>query len=78
MGEGKEKVEFTILDRTRVTTFPKLKQPVVIVQVTYFAPPLPPATIEIPEAEWSKEKELELIKKDVQERLAFKPETYVV
>jgi len=67
LAEKKYKVQ--ILSRTEVVVYPKLNQPKPLVLVTYYYPPLPPATIQIPKAEYSKEKEAELIRKDIERRL---------
>ena len=72
------KYEVEILDRTEVTTFPKLREPFVSVIVTYVTPNLPPSTITIPKAEYSKELEAKLIREDIERRLAFKAEVIKV
>jgi len=69
-----EKIEVEILSRTEVTTFPKLRQPLVQYVITYAAAGLPPATIWIPKAEWSKEEEAKRIREDIEKRLKVKPE----
>mgnify|MGYP000442139336 CR=1 FL=1 len=76
MAENEEKgVEVTIIDRREIVTYPRLREPVETVAVTFIAPGMPPKTIFIPKSEYSKEKELELIRKEVTEYMKFKPET---
>jgi len=72
--EEKPEYEVEILAREEITTFPKLRQPVVNIIVTYAAAGLPPASITIPKDKYSKELEAKLIREDIQRRLAFKPE----
>jgi len=76
-GEG-ERFEVEVLHRDEVVTFPRLRQPVEVVLVTYVAGRLPPAVVEIPKAEWTLEREKEIIRTDIERRLKFKPEVYVV
>jgi len=42
--------------------------------VTYTAPGIPPRTLNIPEEEWTAEREIELIKEDIKAYRALKPE----
>jgi len=74
----KPKTEVTILDRREITTYPKLKQPLVQLAITYAAAKLPPRTIFIEKAKWSKEAEVAAIKKDMDEQAKTKPETIEV
>lgn len=76
--EKKPKQEVTILSRTEVTTYPKLKQPLVQKVITYVAGDLPPRTIFIPVDQWSIDKEKAAIKKDIEEQAKLKPESYEV
>jgi len=78
VAEKPEEYEVTVLSRETITTFPKIDTPVETVLVTYVAAGLPPHTLYIPKKEWTLEKEKELIKKDIQERLKRKPEVYKV
>jgi len=75
---AKPEYEVTVLARDEVTTFPKIRQPVETVLVTYVAAGLPPATVTIPKDEYSLELEKKLIKEDIEKRLKFKPETYKI
>jgi len=74
VAEKKAEIEVTIIDRSEITTYPRLREPVQTIAVTYLAPDMPPRTIFIPKAEWTKEKELELIREDIKKYKAFKPE----
>jgi len=78
MSEEEKKYNVTILSRRTVSTFPRLGEEVRMVYVTYVAAGLPPATVMIPEEEYSVELEKETIRKDIEERLKRKPETYTV
>jgi len=49
-----------------------------VVLVTYVAAGLPPATVEIPEEEYSLELEKRMIREDIERRLEERPETYTV
>jgi len=73
-----EEYEVTVLSRQEVTTYPKIRQPVVTVMVSYVAAGLPPATVTIPKAEYSLDLEKKLIREDIERRLKIKPETYKV
>jgi len=73
--EKKEKLEVTILSRREYTTYPKLKQPVVNIDITYVYKDLPPRTITIAKEEYTKEKEKAAIKADLEKLLKEKPET---
>jgi len=75
---GEERFRVEVLRRDRITVYPKLRQPLRIYRVTYVAEDLPPATIDIPVDEWSLEREMQLVREDIERRLEFKPETYVV
>lgn len=74
----KPKTEVTILSRREITTFPKLKQPVVSVAVTYQSGAAPPRTIFIPKVTWSKEAEAAAIKKDIEAQRVAAPETITI
>ena len=78
MSKEKKEYDVTILDRSEVTVYPKLGEKQVQVMITYVAAGLPPKTIIIPKEEYSLEKEKELIRKDIEERLKKKPEVYKV
>jgi len=73
-----EEYEVTILSRDEIVTYPKLRQAVRTIAITYVAADLPPATIFIPKEEYSIEREKELIKKDIKRRLKEVPVTYRV
>jgi len=76
----KEKVEYEveIIDRREIITYPRIRQPVTTIAITYVAAGLPPETMFIPKAEYTVEEEKKRIKKRIEERLAFKPEVYKV
>jgi len=76
--EEEEEVEVEILGREEIVLYPRLGQPMIMTIITYSAAGLPPATIEIPKAEWTLEEEQRRIKEDVKRRLEFKPEVYTV
>jgi len=76
--EGRREYEVTILARETITTFPRLGVAKRVVLVTYVAAGLPPATVEIPEEEYSLELEKRLIREDIERRLKERPETYTV
>ena len=76
--QQREEYDVTVLSRDKVTTYPKLATPVVTIIITYVAAGLPPHSINVLKAEWTLQKEKELIKKDLQERLRKQPETYKV
>jgi len=78
MSEKKEKYKVQILNRTELVVFPKVNQPMPIIRVTYYYPPLPPATIDIPKTEYTPEKEKELIRQDIEKRLSQTTETIEV
>jgi len=78
MSEKRKEYDVTVLKRTEVTIYPKLGEQQVQVMITYVAAGLPPRTIIIPKEEYSLEKEKELIRKDIEERLKEKPEVYKV
>jgi len=73
-----EKKEITILDRRDYVTFPKLKQELPMRALTYVVDNLPPRTIFIEREGLTTEKELELIKKDIQDRKVMQPETHKI
>lgn len=76
--EEKKGIEITIVDRTEVTTYPKLKTPVVNVMITYVAGEYPPRTVTIPKKEYNKEKEKAVIRKDIESIKKIPPETYTI
>jgi len=78
LAEEKAKYDVTVLSRDEVTTFPKIAQPVVIVETTYVAAGLPPATIKIPKEEWNPEVEKRKIREDIEKRLKRKVEVFRV
>jgi len=78
MSEKKKEYDVTVLNRSEVTVYPKLGEKAVQIMITYVAAGLPPKTIIIPKEEYSLEKEKELIRKDIEERLKTKPEVYKV
>jgi len=79
MSKPKE-VEYnvTVLSRDEVTTWPKLGQAAVTVQVTYVSAGLAPKTVFIDKTMWSIEREKEVIRKDIIARLGKHAETYKV
>jgi len=74
----KQKYKVTILARDDVTKFTEEGEPIEIKRITYVAAGLPPAPVEIPKAEYTLDKEKELVRKDIEERLKRKPEVYEV
>jgi len=74
----KQEYEVTIISRETITTYPRIGEAVRTVLVTYQAADLPPATISIPEAEYSLEEEKKRIRADIERRLKVKPEVYRV
>lgn len=78
MSKEKKEYNVTILSRTTITVYPKLGEAKEQVIVTYVAAGLPPRSITVPKEEYSLEKEKELIRKDIEERLKTKPEVYKV
>jgi len=67
--------EATILRRTRVRA-PSIDDPErAVLQVMYQVGQLPPHFVYVPEKEWTKEKEVELIKADMKKRIETKHET---
>lgn len=73
-----EKKEIQIVTRNDYVTFPKLNQPMPMRAITYVADDLPPRTIFIERKDLTLEKELEAIKKDMAERVEFKPEVHKI
>jgi len=76
--EKKQEYEVTIISRETITTYPRIGEAVRTVMVTYQAADLPPATLSIPEAEYSLEEEKKRIRADIERRLKVKPEVYRV
>jgi len=76
--ERPKPIEVTIIDRTTITTYPRIGEAFRTVMVTYQALDLPPVTIHIPEAEWSPEEEAKRIREDIERRLKAKPEVIKV
>jgi len=70
--------DVTVISRDEVTTFPKIAQPVIIVQVTYVGAGLPPATVFIEKDKYTPEFERRTIREDIQRRLKTKPESFRV
>lgn len=50
-------------------------EPAIMVYVTYTVKDLPPGLVTIPQAEWSEEREAELIREDIKKRREAKPTT---
>jgi hypothetical protein len=67
-----------ITDRFEVTDYPKVRQPVQVVLVTYVAAGLSPSTVRILKAEYTPQKEREVVKADIEARLKEKPTTFRV
>jgi len=79
MSEQKKKeYNVTVLSRDEIVTYPKLGEKREQILVTYVAAGLAPRTLTIPKEEYSLEKEKELIREDIEERLKKKPEVYKV
>lgn len=78
MAKKPEEHTVHIIDRTRIIVSPKPGQIAPVYIITYATDILPPSSIQIPEAEYSLEKEKALIREDIKRRLEFKPETYKV
>lgn len=78
MASPEAKYDVTILSRDEVTTFPKIGQAAIQVQVTYVAAGLPPATLFIPKEQYSPEFEKKAIREDIEKRLKVVPESYKV
>jgi len=70
--------EVEIIDRREIVTYPRIRQPLPTIAVTYVAADLPPETIFIPKEEYTAEEEKKRIRKRIEERLVFKPEVYKV
>jgi len=78
LGEKEPEISVTVIRRREVTTYPKIGQAVVNVLVTYVAAGLPPGTVTIPKDKYSVDLEKDLIRKDIQDRLQVRPESYKV
>lgn len=76
--EETPKEEVTIIDRSEITTYPKIKQAVVNVAVTYVVGGYPPRTVFIPKTAWSKQAEKDAIKADIERVRATPPETFTI
>jgi len=74
----KKEYNVTVLSRDEIVTYPKLGEKAEQILVTYVAAGLAPRTLTIPKKEYSLEKEKELIRQDIEERLKKKPESYKV
>jgi len=72
--EKPKPIEVTIIGRETVTVSPRLGEFVRMVRIDYQALDLPPATIWIPETEYSEEEENKRIREDIERRLKVKPE----
>ena len=73
MVEEKPEAEEVTIRRTEIMV-PTAEGPAaVMVYVTYTVKDLPPGLVTIPKAEWTEEKEAELIRKDIEKRRAEKP-----
>jgi len=69
-----EEIEWTILRRTELPTWPTPEKPVMVYAVTYQADLMPPRTIYIPKEEWSQEEEDKRILEDIARVRAQRPE----
>jgi len=76
--EEKVEYEVEIIDRREIITYPRIRQPVTTIAITYVAAGLPPETLFIPKEEYTVEVEKKRIRKRIEERLAFEPEVYKV
>jgi len=71
--EKKAEAEEVQIRRTEIMV-PTAEGPAAaMIYVTYTVKDLPPGLITIPKAEWTEEKEAELIRKDIEARRAAKP-----
>ena len=68
--------EVKILSRTELMTYPTPDKPVTVKAVTYQTGFMPPRTVYIPVAEWTPDKEREIIKADIGKAATAKPETF--
>jgi len=69
-----EEVEWTILRRTELPTWPTPEKPVMVVAVTYQVNMMPPRTIYIPKEEWTPEEEDKRVLEDIKAVRAQRPE----
>ena len=76
--KSKEEYNVVILSRAPVTIYPALDKKEERIIITYVAAGLPPGTINILKSDWTAEKEKLLIRKDIEERLKHKTESYKV
>ena len=78
MAKPEPEYDVTVISRDEVTTYPKIATPVVNMLVTYVSMGLPPHTVTIAKEKYTLEWEKKVIKKDIQERLKARPESYKV
>ena len=78
MKRSKEEYNVVILSRAPVTTYPALDKKEERIIITYVAAGLPPGTLNMLKSDWAAEKEKLLIRKDIEERLKHKTESYRV
>jgi len=69
-----EEVEWIILRRTELPTWPTPEKPVMVIAVTYQANLMPPRTIYIPKEEWTQEEEDKRILEDIKAAREQRPE----
>ena len=74
----KEEYSVVVLSRRETTTFPKMGEAVITVGITYVGAGLPPRTLWIPKAKYTKEAEAKAIREDITLRLTRKPESFKV
>ena len=74
----KEEYNVVILSRAPVTVYPKLNVAEEHLIITYVAAGLPPNTINMLKKDWTAIKEKDAIRKNIEERLKQKTESYRV
>ena len=78
MSKQKDEYNVTVLSRAPITTYPKLRQAVETMLVTYVAAGLPPHTVRIPLDRFTPENEKTVIRASIEDRLTKKPEAFRV
>ena len=74
----KKTYRIRILSRDEFVTYPKLRQPVTMLAITYQVNDDIPRTVWIPKDEWTPEKEREIILKDYEKHVATSTEEFEV
>lgn len=75
---SREEIPVTVLSRREITVYPKIREPVQQILVTYVGAGLPPHTLTIDKEKYKPENEKKLIRADIERRLKEKPETFRV